>query len=172
MSAFKPSGQYKKISRRRLCTASIAVSGTGLSGCQARETTSPNEGQRMDKEKKDVVYFDVSAFDYFNRPIFEIRLNGIEVGSGGGALMTGVPIPLGTQAVTWRLGGPEGMPGNGDKVKATNQPVLQRPDAKLRCLGVHIYPDNSVELAPGESWPEMTPRGEEIRHQLEKKHGK
>ena len=86
--------------------------------------------------------------------------------------MTGIPIPLGTQAVTWRLGGPEGRPGNGDKVKATNQPVLQRPDAKLRCLGVHIYPDNSVELAPGESWPEMTPRGEEIRHQLEKKHGK
>ena len=85
MSAFKPSGQYKKISRRRLCTALIAVSGTGLSGCQARETTSPNEGQRMDKEKKDVVYFDVSAFDYFDRPIFEIRLNGIEVGSGGGA---------------------------------------------------------------------------------------
>lgn len=179
MSAFKPSGRYKKLSRRRLCIALIAVSGTGLSGCQARETTSPNQGQRMDKDKKDVVYFDVNLKSYLDRPIFDVYLNGRDIGvagghphGGNGGLMTGVPVPLGAQVVTWRLGGPEGMKGNGDKVNAINQPLLPRPDAKLKYLGVHIYPDNTVELAPEEFWPEASARGDEINLQWERTHGK
>jgi hypothetical protein len=159
------------MTRRQICIAATAVLAAGMSACRARDNNPPTQGQRMDKDRREVVYFDVSTFDYLSRPIFEIKLNGIEVGSGGGALMTGVAVPLGPQVVTWRLGGPEGMPDNGNTVKATNQPVLLRPDAKQRYLGVHVYPDNTVELVPHAFWPEKTARGEEINRQLEKKRG-
>jgi hypothetical protein len=159
------------ITRRRICVALAGALAAGMSACRAGDTTPQTQGQRMDKDKKEVVHFDVSTFDYLSRRIFEIKLNGVEVGSGGGALMTGVAVPLGPQIVTWRLSGPEGMAGNGDTVKAANQPVLLRPDAKLRYLGVHVYPDNTVELIPQEFWPEKTARGEEINRQLEKKRG-
>ena len=126
----------------------------------------------MQTENKDVVYFDVSANSYYGRPIFDIMLNGVEVGVGGGGLMTGVAVPLGPQVITWRLDGPEGMPGNGDTVKAVNQPVLVRPDNKLAYLGVHIYPDNTVELVSSEFWPERTDRGQAIIDQAqERKNG-
>jgi hypothetical protein len=72
MAQFEQAGQTKTLTRRRLCVALAAVSGTGLAGCQARETASPKEGQHLDKDTKDLVYFDVSAFDYYDRPIFEI----------------------------------------------------------------------------------------------------
>ncbi len=176
MAQFEQAGQTKTLTRRRLCVALAAVSSTGLIGCQARETTSPKEGQHMDRDTKDLVYFDVSAFDYYDRPIFEIRLNGIEIGSGGGALMTGVTVPEGTQLITWRLDGADKddkpYADNGEVVRASNEPFLKRPDGKLRYLGVHIYPDSSVELVPEEFWPEKTIRGTEARRQLEKQHGK
>jgi hypothetical protein len=89
--------------------------------------------------------------------------------------MTGVPVPLGPQVVTWRLDGADklGKPfaDNGTTVTAVNQPVLLRPDAKLGYLGVHIYPDNTVELIPEPFWPEASKRGEEINRPLEKKRG-
>ena len=105
------------------------------------------------------MYFSVSANSYIERPIFAIKLNGIEVGAGGGSVVTGVAVPVGPQVLTWRLDGPEGMKGNGDTVRAANQPVLVRPDPKMRYLGVHIYPDNTVELSPEPFWPEFTERG-------------
>ena len=123
----------------------------------------------MNKDRKEVVYFDVSANSYYGRPIFDIMLNGVEIGVGGGGLMTGVAVPLGPQVITWRLGGPEGMPGNGDTVKAVNQPTLARPDQKLGYLGVHIYPDNTVELIPSEFWPERTERGQSLIDQAQEK---
>lgn len=125
-----------------------------------------------DSKGREVVMFDVSTLSYIERPVFEIKLNGVEVGLGGGALMTGVAVPLGPQVVTWRLDGPKGMPGNGDTVKAINQPVLSRPDPKLRYLGVHIYPDNTVDLVPEEFWPQRSERGEAIAREQASKHGK
>jgi hypothetical protein len=179
MSQIKVSGRNIKVGRRRFCAALAAVSGMALSGCQARESVSSKEGQRMDKDEKAVVYFDVNLKSYLDRPIFDVYLNGRDIGvagghphGGNGGLMTGVPVPLGPQVVTWRLGGPEGMTGNGNKVNAVNQPLLPRPDPKLKYLGVHIYPDNTVELVPEEFWPEASARGDEINRQWERTHGK
>lgn len=132
----------------------------------------------MSSDKKDVVYFDVNLKSYLDRPVFDVYLNGVDIGvaggpphGGNGGLMTGVAVPLGPQVVTWRLDGPEGMKGNGDTVKAANQPVLTRPDPNLTYLGVHIYPDNTVELIPEPYWPEASARGEVINRSWEKKHG-
>jgi hypothetical protein len=165
--------------RRHLCIALTGSLAACMSACRAGDNTAKVQGQRMDTDKKEVVYFDVNLKSYLDRPIFDVYLNGRDIGVAGGhphggpgGLMTGVPVPLGLQIVTWRLGGPEGMLGNGDTVKASNQPVLLRPDVKLGYLGVHIYPDNTVELIPDSFWPEASKRGEEINRQWEKKNGK
>lgn len=127
----------------------------------------------------DAVYFDVNLYSYLDRPIFDVHLNGKDIGvafgqphRGQGGLMTGVAVPMGKQVVTWRLGGPKGTPGNGDKVAAINQPTLARPKANMTYLGVHIYPDNTVEVIPETHWPEKTARGERINREWERKHGK
>ena len=125
----------------------------------------------MNQDGKEIAYFSVSAISYIERPIFAVKLNGIEVGAGGGSVMAGVAVPLGLQSLTWRLGGPEGMPGNGDTVRAINQPELMRQDSTMRYLGVHIYPDNTVEVIPAPYWPEKTERGEKILREQESKHG-
>ncbi len=175
--------RFLAVSRRRFCLALAAVSSTSLIGCQARETTSPKEGQHMDKDKKDIVYFDVNLKSYLDRPIFDVYLNGRDIGvagghphGGNGGLMTGVPVPLGPQVVTWRLDGvdKDEKPylDNGVVVRASNQPILQRSDSKLRYLGVHIYPDNTVELVPEAFWPEASPRGAQINREWERTHGK
>ncbi|WP_284337249.1 hypothetical protein [Comamonas sp. NoAH] len=122
--------------------------------------------------KTDFVYFDVAIFNYLNRPIFDVRLNKKHIGlastfNSGHGLMTGVKVPLGPQMVSWRLDGPEGMKGNGDTVHATNALVLLAPPREHRYLGVHIYPDYTVELISEEFWPEPTERGSEIRRKLE-----
>ena len=84
--------------------------------------------------------------------------------------MTGVAVPLGPQVISWRLDGPEGTPGNGDTVKAKNQPMLIRPDPKMKYLGVYIYPDNTVEIQPSQYWPETTVRGDKLYQEWKKHH--
>lgn len=145
---------------------------SAIAACQP---TSPPSAA-MNTEKNDIVYFDVALFSYLDRPIFDVYLNGHDIGvsgvrplgGGGSGLMTGVAVPIGPQKLTWRLGGPEGAPSNGDTVTASNQPTLTRPDPKLRYLGVHVYPDNTVELIPEEFWPEVTEKGLESIRQREK----
>ena len=164
---------------RRLCVAAVVLWSTGLGACHPNEPIVYTEGATVSKDVKEVVSFDVALFSYLNRPIFDVYLNGHDIGvsgvrpigGGGSGLMTGVAVPLGPQVITWRLGGPEGMTGNGDTVKAVNQPVLVRPDNKLAYLGVHIYPDNTVELIPNEFWPEVTDRGLESIRLREQKNG-
>ena len=136
-----------------------------LNACSQPAEPQITQGKKM-TAKNDVVYFDVSAISYIERPIFEVKLNGIEVGAGGGSLMTGVAVPLGPQVITWRDA------GTGETTKAINQPVLSRPDSKMHYLGVHIYPDNTVEVIPERFWPEKTEKGQEINRQWELKHGK
>jgi hypothetical protein len=182
MSTLKDSRDAGENTRRVLCIALASALATGVSACKARDTASPNQGKRMDNRKNEVVYFDVNLYSYLERPIFDVYLNGKFIGDaagqphrGKGGLMTGVAVPVGPQVVTWRLDGVDtnGKPysDNGVTVKATNQPALLKPDAKLTYLGVHIYPDNSVELVPEPFWPEKTSRGEEINRQWEKKSG-
>lgn len=158
--------------RRRLCLGLIALFTGGLAACQPN-TSPPTRGKTMTPDKKEVVYFDVNLKSYLDRPIFDVYLNGVDIGvaggpphGGNGGLMTGVAVPLGPQVVTWRDA------GTGEAFKATNQPVLTRPDPKLSYLGVHIYPDNTVELIPESYWPEASARGEVINNTWEKNHGK
>jgi len=142
-----------------------------MQACSQPAGTTLKDAKKMNTEQAQVVYLDVAGHDYLERPIFDIRLNGIEIGSGG-ALMTGVPIKLGPQVISWRLGGPKGMPGNGDTVKATNIPELKSVDSQFRYLGVHIYPDSTVEVIPERFWPEKTERGEAIIRSRGGEHGK
>jgi hypothetical protein len=150
-----------------------------LAACSPSLESHPTQGNAVSAAKQDVAYFDVDLKSYLERPIFDVYLNGKDIGVDGGpphggtsGLMTGVAVRLGPQVITWRLDGPEGLPGNGDTVHAVNQPVLTAADAKHRYLGVHIYPDNTVELIPEDHWPEQTARGEEINRQWRAKHGK
>ena len=78
--------------------------------------------------------------------------------------MTGVTVPLGRQTLSWRLGGPEGMPGNGDTVTVANVLTLTADQvSRDDCyLGVHIYFDNTAELTLSQYLPEMTPKGERM----------
>lgn len=143
-----------------------------MAACSQPIGNNSKDEKKMSNRQGDKAYFDVSAISYIERPIFEIKLNGIEVGTGGGGLMTGVAVKLGPQSVTWRLDGPKGTPGNGDTVKAKNTPILTKVDPNFRYLGVHIYPDNTVEIIPERYWPEKTEKGEAINRASELKHGK
>lgn len=162
--------------RRKLLA--LVLCAVTLVACSQPQDSQVSQGEKMAKEKN-VVYFDVALHSYLDRPIFDVYLNGRDIGlaagqphHGAGGLMTGVAVPLGPQVITWRLDGPAGTPGNGNVVKAENQPVLSSPGQKKRYLGVHIYPDNSVEIIPEAFWPEKTERGLEINRQWELKHGK
>ena len=151
--------------RSRRCLLLACLSAFALAACSQQIDSKSNQGKKM-TAKNDVVYFDVSAISYIERPIFEVKLNGIEIGAGGGGLMTGVAVPLGPQIITWRDA------GTGEKFKATNTPVLKSINSEMRYLGVHIYPDNTVEVIPERFWPEKTEKGQEINRQWELKHGK
>lgn len=159
--------------RRRLFVGLTALFAGGLAACKPTAPQS-TEGEAMNRDKKDVVYFDVSLFSYLDRPIFDVYLNRVDIGvagpfSGGigaaGGLMTGVAVPIGAQVVTWRDA------GSGEKFMATNLMVLNRPDPKLTYLGVHIYPDNTVELIPDTAWPETSEKGNKLSLEWRKKHG-
>lgn len=126
----------------------------------------------MPTDRQDIVVFNVNLKSYLDRPIFYVPLNGVDIGvasgpphTGNGAMMTGATVPMGTQTVTWRDA------RSGETCNAANQPVLTRPDPHMRYLGVHIYPDNAVELIAGPYWPQSSARGEEINRRWEKRHG-
>lgn len=152
----------------------LIVAGLGalilLTSCMQQAEPLPAQGKNMTDSKKDVAYFDVVLFSYLDRPIFDVYLNGKDIGvasafGGGGGLMTGIAVPLGPQAISWRDA------GTGDTFKAKNQPVLSRPDAKNGYLGVYIYPDNTVEITPSRFWPETTKRGDALYQEWKKRHG-
>ena len=163
--------------RSRRCLSVTLLSTLALlTACMQQNDSLPTQGKAMTQTQKDVTSFDVVLFSYLDRPIFDVYLNGTDIGvagpfGGGGGLMTGVAVPLGRQVVSWRLGGPEGMPGNGDTVKAKNQPTLPVPDPKKTYLGVYIYPDNTVEITPSQYWPETTARGSKLYQEWKKHHG-
>ena len=132
-------------------------------------------------DNKKVRRFDVVIFSYLDRPIFDVYLNGIDIGvasefGGGGAVMTGVTVPLGPQLVTWRLDGVDefGKPfeDNGNAVTAKNQPILENVNPDWHYLGVHIDPDNTVEIIPEMYWPDKTEKGLAVNAEWERKNGR
>lgn len=125
---------------------------------------------------KDIV-LSVVLYSYLNRPIFDVLLNGSDIGLanayGGGGIMTGETISFGPQTLTWRLGGPRGMPHNGDTVTVKNSLILTMDQVppKAAYLGVHIYPDDTAELTISQYIPEISSRGQKILDEV-KKHGR
>jgi len=112
--------------------------------------------------KKEVV-LDVVLFSYLKITIFDVHLNGGDIGvagpyGGGGGVMTGVTIPLGTQTLNWRDA------GSGKSFSVKNLLTLP-PEAiqsNANYLAVHIYPDSTAELMTSENLPQPSIRGEQI----------
>ncbi|CAH0285073.1 hypothetical protein SRABI118_03901 [Massilia sp. Bi118] len=65
---------------------------------------------------------------------------------GANGVIAMQPVTLGPQVVNWRLDGPEGMAGNGENVIAKNHPILDNVPPGMKWLGLHIYPDETVEI--------------------------
>lgn len=113
------------------------------------------------------VVLDMVLFNYLPRPIFDVFLNGKAGHSSfafpetGGGTIVGVEVPFGPQKLTWRLGGPEGMAGNGDVVTARNQAdlTLDAVPVNAQFIAVHIYPDYTAELITTQHYPRETERG-------------
>ena len=106
------------------------------------------------KAKPMSILLNISLFNYLDRPIFDVRMNGTDFGAalarsfyGANAVMVEQPIFLGSQLVTWRLDGPEGSAGNGNTVAAKNTPMLEKIPRDVKWLALHIYKDNTVEIA-------------------------
>ncbi len=117
------------------------------------------------KAKPMKVVFSVVLFNYLDRPIFDVLIDG-KVGFGsdaypstGGGIITGIRFDLGPKTVSWRLDGPAGTPRNGETVHNRNPLRLDATVAGARYLGVHIYPDDNVELITSVSLPGKTERG-------------
>ncbi len=104
-------------------------------------------------------------------------MNGTDFGGasehgfyGSNAVMLGQSILLGCQNISWRLAGPEGMPRNGEVVTAKNVPIINEVPAHAKWLGLHIYDDETVEIAfsEGDSDELGTVRGKKIISDWEK----
>ena len=98
-------------------------------------------------------FLNISLFNYLNRPIFDVSVNGTDFGGalehsfyGANAVMVDQPVTLGAMKVTWRLDGPEGMSGNGNTVAAKNTPTISEISKDIRWLALHIYPDDTIEI--------------------------
>lgn len=77
-------------------------------------------------------------------------------------MIIGVPFELGPKTVTWRLDGPKGTPRNGETVTNKNPLRLDTVVPRAKYLGVHIYPDDTVELITSVAIPSKTRRGVEM----------
>lgn len=155
--------------RRYVLLSICGFFGTGLAACTYSTDENNKDRIAAKNENVNISYFNVNLYSYLERPIFDVTLNGRHIGVAGGqphrgrgGIITGVPVPLGNQKITWRLG------STGETIHAINNPFLERIDSKFTYLGVHIYPDNSVELVPEQFWPEPTERGMEINRQWER----
>lgn len=123
----------------------------------------------------------ISLYSYLDRPIFEVYVNGKDFGVapaqgfyGSNSIMLAQSIALGPQKVTWTLGGPEGMPRNGEVIIAKNTPVLKDIPDGAKWLALHIYDDDTIEFTFSKGAPDEldSARGLKIIAAWEKKHGK
>lgn len=98
------------------------------------------------------VELNVVVYNYWDRPIFDVFVDGRWGGSSeeypatGGGIIVGVMFELGPKTVSWRLDGPGGTPRNGETVVNKNPLSLSEVPKGAKYLGVHLYPDETVEL--------------------------
>jgi hypothetical protein len=125
-------------------------------------------GQGEKRMQKETV-LNVVMYSYMDRVITDIIFNGTDLGVmnryGTTGTITGVRIPFGVQTLKWTLDGPEGTPRNGEQVKVKNNVVIspEQISPDTRYIGLHLYPDDTVEVTFAEFIPGSTPRGKEIR---------
>jgi hypothetical protein len=111
------------------------------------------------------VVLNIVVFSYWDRPIFEVNIDGQgDEASGaypntGKGVTGGVSLTLGPKKVTWRLDGPEGLPRNGDTLVNKNRLELVEVPPGANYLGIHIYPDETVELSTSVGRPEPSVKG-------------
>ncbi|WP_227246697.1 hypothetical protein [Paraburkholderia caribensis] len=122
-----------------------------------------NGDKKMGLFVKNKVVLDVVLFNYRDRAVFDVLLNGSDIGvagpyGGGAGVMTGVTVPLGPQTLTWRWA------DSGETVVVANALSLSADQlsSKDHYLGVHIYPGDTAELTLSQYLPGMTPKGEPI----------
>lgn len=115
--------------------------------------------------KPRTVTLNVVLFSYLSRPIFDVYLGSVDIGaagkypSSGRAIMAGVELAMGAHVVSWRLDG-RGYADSGTTVEAANQVAIENVPSDARYVGVHIYPDNAVELTYSRYIPHLSKRGE------------
>lgn len=115
------------------------------------------------------VVLDMVLFNYWDRPIFAVDVDGIGYGvsdaypATGKSTTTDVEFKLGPKIVTWKLDGPKGTPRNGEKLQNKNKLELTRNQivSGAKFLSVHIYPDETVELITSVHFPHISVRREE-----------
>lgn len=111
------------------------------------------------------VVLNIMVFNYWDRPIFEVNIDGkgdeasAAYPNTGNGVTGGVPLVLGPKKVTWRLGGPEGLARNGDTIANKNRLELVDLVPGAQYLGIHIYPDETVELSTSVGRPQPSERG-------------
>ena len=111
------------------------------------------------------VTLDVVLFNYLDRPIFDVYIDGKAGDSSdpypatGGGTIAGVGLTSGPKKISWRLDGPPGTPRNGETVHARNSPRLDNVPREARYLSTHIYPDETVELVVSTHYPRATDKG-------------
>ena len=81
----------------------------------------------------------------------------------------GIGLSLGTKKVTWRLSGPPGTKNNDDTVTSKNNPELVSIPG--RYLGIHVYPDYTVDLIPSVGFPQVSQRGQMEMAEAGRDHG-
>lgn len=112
-----------------------------------------------------VVSLDVVTFNYLNRPIHDVFIDGKSGDSStaypqtGGSTISGVKLRLGPKLVTWKLDGKRGTPRNGETVTARNALELSDVSKDAVFLAIHIYPDETVELITSRHYPRKTAKG-------------
>lgn len=118
--------------------------------------------------KKEAV-LDVVLYNYSEIMIYDIYLNGIDLGlaspyGGGTGIVSGVTVPFGPQTLTWRDAGSGKSFFIKNSLSLTPEQIL----SNTYSLGVHIYPDNTAEFTFSQYMPDTTSRGDKIIEEARK----
>ncbi|NHZ90056.1 hypothetical protein F2P45_13675 [Massilia sp. CCM 8733] len=110
---------------------------------------------------------DVYIFNYSDRTLLDVSVNGVRMGSpgpypySGRRNKVGARLNDGAQTVTWRVGGSEGQEA-GPIMRSSNTPTMGEIPSDARYLSIHIYPDSTVEFNFSRRVPVLSKRGEAI----------
>lgn len=115
------------------------------------------------------IWLNVEVISYIDHVITNIIFNGTDLGVmnryGATGSIINVWIPFGVQTLHWELDGSEGTPRMGEVVTAKGPLVIfpGQITPRTRYLGIHLYPDDTVEFTCSDGPPEVTARGRNIR---------